>query len=108
MPRLSANDAQKGGSAISYAKRYLAGAVLNLSFTDEDDDGEAAGTATVTSKQAARLIELLDQVDPKSGDRERFWKWLGVNAAAAVPLAKFEVAEQALGRIIAKQEGGAD
>lgn len=38
------------GSALSYAKRYIANLVWNLSFGEADDDGNAAGETTKTTK----------------------------------------------------------
>lgn len=39
------NNVQAKGSAISYAKRYATGALLNIVTVDEDDDGAAAGVS---------------------------------------------------------------
>lgn len=39
----SKNDVQAVASAVSYGKRYTAGALLNLTSHDEDDDAYAAG-----------------------------------------------------------------
>lgn len=49
------------GSSISYGKRYVMSALLNITTRDEDDDGEAAAPAPrlVTAMQAKRLDTLL-------------------------------------------------
>ena len=101
--QMRANDTQKGGSAASYCQRYLLRAMLGLVFTDEDDDGQAAGTATVTEDQAQELRELTDQVEDYK-QLERFYQWLQVESVEAVPARKFEPAREALDRIIKKQE----
>jgi hypothetical protein len=49
---LSKADAQGQGSAITYARRYAYMAVLGL-VADEDDDGNAATKATVSTPTAA-------------------------------------------------------
>lgn len=41
----SKNTVQSIGSSISYAKRYILCGLLNITTTDEDDDGQAAGSA---------------------------------------------------------------
>lgn len=52
----SKNNLQGAGSSISYGKRYLLCAMLNLITLNEDDDG-AGGT--ITDDQAAELKTLL-------------------------------------------------
>jgi hypothetical protein len=50
MPVAKANDPQAMGSAITYARRYALGSILNLNI-DEDDDGEKAmGRPSVPKK----------------------------------------------------------
>jgi hypothetical protein len=46
------NGAQALGSALTYYKRYALAALLGISVSDEDDDGNAAGQST--RKQPAR------------------------------------------------------
>jgi hypothetical protein len=41
----SKNTVQSIGSSISYAKRYILCGLLNITTTDEDDDGQAGGKA---------------------------------------------------------------
>jgi len=41
----SKNTVQSIGSSVSYAKRYILCALLNITTTDEDDDGQAGGKA---------------------------------------------------------------
>ena len=45
---MRANDTQKMGSAISYAKRYALTAALNLIVSDHDDDANSAGEEWIT------------------------------------------------------------
>lgn len=53
MPVAKANDPQAMGSAITYARRYALGSILNLNI-DDDDDGEKAMGRT----SAPKLPEL--------------------------------------------------
>lgn len=106
--RMSANDSQKMGSAISYAKRYALTAALNLVTADEiDDDGAKAGTETVTDLQADQLREVLDEVDEAT--RTRFWGWVreshpDVSTADDLPASLFAKSMRSLR---AKVKGGA-
>ena len=95
---LRANDTQKGGSAASYCQRYLVKAMLALVDCGEDDDGQAAGTETVTEKEALNLYELQSQVDEADGDRMR--KWVGVEEWEDCPRSKYASVCKAFGRKI--------
>lgn len=45
MPVAKANDPQAMGSAITYARRYALGSILNLNIDDDDDGEKAMGRA---------------------------------------------------------------
>jgi hypothetical protein len=47
--KITKNDPQSMGSAITYARRYAIGAILNLNI-DEDDDGNKASTVQATAQ----------------------------------------------------------
>jgi hypothetical protein len=55
MPVVKQNDPQAMGSAITYARRYALGSILNLNI-DDDDDGE---------KAMGRQIPKKDELTPK-------------------------------------------
>jgi hypothetical protein len=55
MPVAKQNDPQAMGSAITYARRYALGSILNLNI-DDDDDGE---------KAMGRQIPKKDELTPK-------------------------------------------
>lgn len=82
----SKNAVQAVGSSTSYGKRYAAGALLNLTFKDEDDDGVAGGTAYVTDKQIADLQELIVET---GADLPRFLKHFGVSKLIDLPAADY-------------------
>lgn len=95
---LRANDTQKAGSASSYCQRYLLKAMLGLVDTGEDDDGNAAGTQTISQEEADGIRELLDQLD---GSRQRkFWNWVGVETPEEIPASMLGKAKATLGRAI--------
>lgn len=54
----SKNTVQAVGSSISYGKRYTAGALLNLTSHDEDDDGQAAANAEFSDKVMATYADF--------------------------------------------------
>lgn len=63
----SKNAVQALGSSISYAKRYIMCAMLNITTRGEDDDGFAATPdATVSPAQAAELTALLTRCKPET------------------------------------------
>jgi len=67
------NSAQLQGSANSYGKRYALSNALNLAYTDEDDDGRAAGTVMITDEDVANLDALITEV---GADKPMFLKWV--------------------------------
>lgn len=63
----SKNAVQAVGSSVSYGKRYVMSALLNITTRGEDDDGHAAvPVATVTKAQAETLQSLLDRCSEKT------------------------------------------
>lgn len=55
------NNVQGWGSSLSYGKRYVGSALLNLVTRDEDDDGSAAGRgATITDAQEDAIRDALE------------------------------------------------
>lgn len=58
----SKNAVQAVGSSTSYGKRYTAYALLNITTTGEDDDGERGGRAeTISADQCAELRRMIAQ-----------------------------------------------
>ena len=65
----SKNAVQALGSSISYAKRYIMSAMLNITTRGEDDNGFAAvPDAIVSFSQAAELNALLARCKPETQD----------------------------------------
>lgn len=64
------NAVQAVGSSTSYGKRYTAAALLNITSTGDDDDGQAAAAnGFITEDQVTTITDLLDRT---GGDPERF------------------------------------
>lgn len=57
----SKNDVQAVGSSTSYGKRYTAGALLNLTFVDEDDDGQKANGTPISAEAKEDIIDLIQK-----------------------------------------------
>jgi hypothetical protein len=97
----SKNAVQAVGSSVSYGKRYVMSALLNITTRSEDDDGEsAAPTKRVTSFQAAQLAKAL------AACPEATQEWFASNYgdASNVPKAKFDSTMAQLSKIVAQQE----
>lgn len=72
----SKNAVQAIGSSVSYGKRYVLCAMLNIATRGEDDDGYAATPHTpVTETQAIQLQGLYGRIRPE--DQERVFTVFG-------------------------------
>ncbi|MFJ5538593.1 ERF family protein [Vreelandella titanicae] len=97
----SKNAVQAVGSSVSYGKRYVMSALLNITTRSEDDDGEsAAPTKRVTSFQAAQLAKALAACP----DTTQEWFASNYGDASNVPKAKFDITMAQLSKIVAQQE----
>jgi len=95
------NKAQALGSTNSYAKRYCFCNALNIVVTSEDDDGDAAGTPTVSEQEALEMHELLDQVDADT--KRRCLEYGGVSSPDDYPVRLYPDAMRGLRTTIKKQ-----
>lgn len=101
----SKNAVQAVGSSVSYGKRYVMNAMLNITTRGEDDDGYAAApTATITAPQAAQVAALLQKCSDKA--KAAFEAMHG--APEHVSKAEFDKVMAALSKSAAKhaQEAG--
>jgi len=71
----SKNAIQAIGSTVSYARRYLVSMLLNIVFTDEDDDGHAGGAVYV---DAAELAEIRSWIERTGSDEKKFCGFMKV------------------------------
>lgn len=86
----SKNAVQSLGSSVSYGKRYVLSALLNITTRGEDDDGNAAvpPKKLITQAQAQQLKTLLSQC--LQDTQEAFDAMYG--SAEGVPSADFDAA----------------
>jgi hypothetical protein len=91
-------DAQKFGSALSYARRYAL--MTAFGVPAEDDDGNAAVKAGPAPSSAAvsdaQFRELQSAVDRTGADLARFCSYFQVPSLKAVPANRFTEAMAAL------------
>jgi hypothetical protein len=74
----SKNAVQAVGSSVSYGKRYVASALLNLTSRGEDDDGAAeGGNVPVGTDQVGHIRRLLDD---SGADIEKFCAHFKIDA----------------------------
>jgi len=99
----SKNAVQAVASSVSYGKRYTAGALLNLTSFDEDDDGVGA-IATLTDKQINLLLDLWAAWEPDANKAAQFYEWAGCKSIEELPPRLFDNAVSALEKRI-KQKG---
>ena len=89
------NNAQAGGSAASYGKRYSSSATLNLVYEGEDDDAQKAGATTtdeptgITEAQGMEIEALL--LKTKTDRKEVFAKCGVENLLQLTPLQHTQV-----------------
>jgi hypothetical protein len=79
----SKNNVQAIGSSVSYGKRYVAMAMLNITSRGEDDDGKAADpNFLISNDELDDLNALMDEV---GADRTRFLNFMKIDALATLP-----------------------
>ena len=85
---------QISGSASSYARKYALAGLLCLDASEDSDAHQARHTVqTITAAQAKNLESLLSQTN---SDKDKFLKWLGVDAVKDVPKIDFVKAKKVL------------
>lgn len=95
------NDPQKAASGLSYTRRYALILVLGLTTGDKDDDGRAAGAATITEEEAADLRALFDEVIPaekREAEQRRFLSLLAAESFETIAMRDYGKAVRALER----------
>lgn len=89
----SKNDIQAIGSTITYLERYTLLALTGLATFDQDDDGKATSIEVIDEKQ---LSQVLDLINEKNVNIERFCKAFGIIKVEDLPKARFNEAIKAL------------
>lgn len=80
------------GSALTYGKRYLLGAIFNIATT-RDDDGNVANGGLITPEQAEELAKLITATKT---DIHKFLEIGGLESLSDMPANKFPSAKAML------------
>lgn len=92
---------QQVGSSVSYGKRYVMSALLNITTRGMDDDGEAAAPVKrVTDFQAKQLRDCLQRCPPATQE----WFDNNYGDPKDVPRANFDKLRAQLSKIVAEVE----
>ena len=87
------------GSAMAYGMRYLLKLIFNVAVGEEDDDGNAASTAALTTEHAAEIKALLEET---KSDVAAFLKAMGGHVSVdAMPEAGYDKYLRVLNRKLA-------
>lgn len=86
----SKNAVQAVGSSTSYGKRYTAFALLNITSTGEDDDGQKGGAPDPVDNVRHKLLN--DLADAVEADKVKFCKHLKIDSLKALPADKYDYA----------------
>lgn len=81
------------GSTKSYGKRYLKCDIFDVALKNADDDGNKAGTSTITEEQRDTLLDLIAEV---GAHVPKFCEIYQIEAVADLPAKLFADAVQAL------------
>ena len=86
------NSIQAIGSAVTYLQRYTLLALTGLATREQDNDG--GGTIEyITDKQKSQLVDMMNS---KGVDEEKFLKYMKVDELEKIPADQFNVAMTAL------------
>lgn len=91
------------GSTMSYGRRYLKLMLFDIA-TGDDDDGQKAGSQTITEEQFNALRDLMEKA---GADEAKFLKAFGIKQLTEMPAARFDAAKAMLWQKVAqaKREG---
>jgi ERF superfamily len=99
----SKNGVQALASSVSYAKRYTASAILNITTRGLDDDGNRAGGGPfITDKQVAELDALVIEL---GGNKAKLCKYLQIGTFSQIPAAKYASVVEEVKRLAQARAG---
>ncbi len=84
----SKNGVQALGSSVSYAKRYTALAILNITTRGLDDDGRRGGDGPMLTEEQVKELDQL--VAKRGGNKAKLMNYLRLKSFAEVPACNFE------------------
>jgi len=102
------NIVQAYGSTQSYAQRYSAIALLNLTSRNEDTDASSSKNDDDAKISPAQIDEIYTLLDNNEDRIERFRKLQGLRLIGDMPASRFEGAVEAIKAVNAKRKEKAD
>jgi len=78
----SKNSIQAVGSTLSYGKRYLVCAMLNIVTENEDDD--ATGHMLITDEQKQLILDMFHQANMDDKSKAKFLEFMGVESVEMI------------------------
>lgn len=88
----SKNGVQSIGSSVSYAKRYVLNALLNITTRGEDDGGARGAVKRITETQVADLLALAEEV---KADIPKFCQYYKIDKIENLPASLYQSAVKA-------------
>lgn len=86
----SKNAVQAVGSSTSYGKRYTAFALLNITSSGEDDDGQKGGAPEPVDDVRYKLLN--DLADAVGADKQKLASYLKIGSLKQLPAARYDEA----------------
>lgn len=74
------------GSSLSYGKSYLIRMVFNIPTDESDDDGNAAGSPTITAEQEANIDALMSEV---GANKKKFLTYFKIDSVGSLPASQY-------------------
>lgn len=88
------------GSGISYGMRYLLKMIFNVAIGEDDDDGNASNSLSITEAQVENLKKLITD---SGADLDKFLRFMKVASIEAIPLKWYGRAEKVLQETVDKR-----
>jgi hypothetical protein len=88
------------GAGVSYGKRYLAGMIFNLAFTEDDNDGNQVAAA-VNAAQLANLEKVLKPFDDFR--KKKFLEKFKIDSLADLPKSQYNKAIDVINQVVATE-----
>jgi ERF superfamily len=105
------NPVQAMGSSISYGKRYVANALLNLTSRDgieADDDGRQGPPATSELITQAEITQLQTLIEEAGADHDRFCRYFKIQSLMQFPASRWDDAVALLAKFKKQHQKDAD
>jgi hypothetical protein len=100
----SKNSIQAVGSSMSYGKRYLLFAMLNLVTEGQDDDALAAGMQFIEEQQVNNIIDMFSACDMDQKSQSKFLEILKAETVSEIHKRDYAEAMNLLNKKLRKRQ----